>query len=68
MPLTILSALWLTAVGAAFLIVKVFKIGPIIYTISAEHGWGVHGGDFLALIPLTFALMITLFFRKSKAA
>jgi hypothetical protein len=68
MSLTILSGVWLAALGAAFFIVKVFKIGPIIYVISLEHSWGVHSGDFLALIPLSLALITTLVFRKPKTA
>lgn len=68
MSLPILTSIWLAAVGSAFFIVKVFKIGPIIYTISLEHSWGIHSGDFLALIPLTLALVLTIIFRKPKSA
>lgn len=68
MRLPILASVWLTAAGAAFFIVKVFKIGPIIYTFSLEKGWGLHSGDFLALIPLGIALAVTVLLRKPKSA
>lgn len=68
MNLPILASVWFAAGGAAFFIVKVFKIGPIIYTFSAEHGWGLHSGDFLALIPLGIALTLTVLLRKPKSA
>lgn len=68
MSLIILASVWLTALGAAFFIVKIFKIGPIIYSISIEHGWGIHSGDFLALIPLALALAVTVFMKKPKSA
>lgn len=68
MSLPILAFVWLAAGGAAFFIVKVFKIGPIIYTFSLEHGWGLHSGDFLALIPLGLALAATVLLRKPKSA
>lgn len=44
--------------AAAFAIVKILRIGPVILVVSEEHGWGVHTGDFLAVIPLGIAALI----------
>lgn len=46
--------------AAAFAIVKVLRIGPVIFVVSESHGWGVHTGDFLALVPLGIALLLWL--------
>lgn len=62
----ILIATWIVALISAFFIVKVFRIGPVIYVVSEEHGWGIHSGDFLALIPLGLAFALTLLLRKTS--
>lgn len=62
----LLAIVWVIALAIAFVIVKVAKIGPVILTISAEHGWGVHTGDFLALIPLLIATITSWFLIKKK--
>lgn len=60
----LIVATWVLALAIAFVIVKVAKIGPVILTISAENGWGVHTGDFLAFIPILAAGIITWFLSK----
>lgn len=49
-----MSRISLIALGAvngllAFMIVFVFRIGPVIFTLSQSHG--IHSGDFIA-VPL----------------
>lgn len=63
-----LGSIWLAAVGISFFIVKVLRIGRVVHAVSLKRGWGIHSGDFLALIPLSIAFISTLAFRKSKAA
>lgn len=49
----------LTAVcmAQAWAIVFVLKIGPVIGTIDARAGRGVHSGDLMA-VPLVFAALV----------
>lgn len=61
-----LAIIWGIAIAIAFVIVKVAKIGPVILTISAEHGWGVHTGDFLAVIPVLAAIVFTWIILRKK--
>lgn len=53
-PVTILT------LGAALSlgIVKGTKIGPVIYVVNEDRGWGVHSGDFLAFIPAIGATLL----------
>lgn len=43
---------------SAYVIVKIMRIGPTVAVISKELGWGIHSGDFLALVPLAAALVL----------
>lgn len=43
--------IWVFVVGACFAWVKLTAIGPVILTISAKHGWGVHSGDLVLVVP-----------------
>jgi hypothetical protein len=63
-----LLIIWLTCAAAAFIIVKVAKIGPVIATISATYGWGVHTGDLLALVPAGIAAGASVHFFRSRNA
>ena len=58
-------AIWVTCLVAVFVIVKVLRIGPVIFVVSEKMGWGIHTGDFLALIPLLLAVVATILFQKS---
>ncbi len=62
----VLIATWIVALISAFFIVKILRIGPVISVISEKRGWGIHSGDFLALIPLGVAVALTLFLRKTS--
>lgn len=57
-------AIWGIAATLMFLIVKGTKIGPTIFVISSEHGWGIHVGDALILIPFIVAVIITVLMVK----
>lgn len=46
---------WLLAAVAAFALVKGTRIGPVVLVVSETHGWGVHAGDALALLPASVA-------------
>jgi hypothetical protein len=61
-----LIAVWAACAVAAFVLVKVVKIGPVIFTISAEHGWGVHSGDLLVIIPVAVALYAAVRYWKKR--
>jgi hypothetical protein len=61
-----LIAVWAVCAVAAFVLVKVVKIGPVIFTISAEHGWGVHSGDLLVIIPAAVALYAAVRYWKKR--
>ena len=54
-----LTLIWLPSALVAFVIVKVLKIGPTVFTISREYGLGVHSGDLYALIPMGIALIVS---------
>lgn len=62
-----LLTIWAVCAVIAFVLVKVVKIGPVIFTISAEHGWGVHSGDFLVLVPIAVALFTGLRYLKLRS-
>ena len=61
-----LLIIWAVCAVIAFVLVKVVKIGPVVFIISAEHGWGVHSGDFLVLVPITVALFAGLRYLKLR--
>lgn len=50
----------LTGFYASYVIVFRERIGPVIFVIDESHGMGIHMGDFLAVAPLSLA-MISLF-------
>jgi hypothetical protein len=52
---TIAGIVSLAALVLAFVIVKVWGIGPVILTVSKKYGLGVHTGDFLAVPVLAVA-------------
>lgn len=61
----IIATSWAVAIIASAAIVKLTAIGPVVLTISAKHGWGVHTGDALVLIPVSAAVSVTtLAFRR----
>lgn len=66
MKILLLSFLWIACLSASFAIVNLLKIGPVLYTFSLERGWGLHNGDFLALIPPLFALVFTMVLARRK--
>jgi len=53
-------SVWGVAILICVAVVKLTAIGPIILTISATHGWGVHTGDLVTIIPLSLALAYTI--------
>lgn len=59
MRMGVAIAIWAAGLSVAFAIVKVLRIGPVILVVSSEMGWGIHLGDFLAVIPLSLAAMAT---------
>ena len=59
-----LAMMWALCLAMAFVVVKVLRIGPVILVINQEMGWGVHVGDFLALIPVTLAFLLTVIFIR----
>ena len=60
----ILLSVWTAALAISAAIVKLTAIGPVIFVISEENGWGVHEGDKLCLIPLTVAVYMTIDFIR----
>lgn len=64
MPRHIVTTTWATCLAIAFVIVKVLRIGPVILVVNDDMGWGVHTGDFLAMIPLAVALAVTIICAK----
>lgn len=62
-----LGFIWTAVAIACIFIVKFTKIGPIVYSISIEHGWGVHSGDLLALIPILMGVVGTVFLKRKRA-
>ena len=42
---------WTLAGIVSLAIVKLTSIGPVILTISAERGWGIHTFDLITIIP-----------------
>lgn len=68
MRIALVALSWTAAVSLSIYIVKVLTIGPIIYTISSERGWGVHSGDFWAFLPPLIALLVhRAVMRESRA-
>ena len=63
-PNKVIAVTWAICLAVAFVIVKVLRIGPVILVISEKMGWGVHVGDFLAFIPITLAILISVIFSK----
>ena len=59
----VLPVTWGVCLSVAFTIVKLLRIGPVIFVISEKMGWGVHTGDFLAFVPLLLAVGITCVMR-----
>lgn len=55
----LMITMWVVAGVISSWIVFGAKIGPILLTVSAEHGWGIHTGDFLAFIPVIFSTVVT---------
>ena len=53
-------SVWGVAILICVAIVKLTAVGPIIFTSSATHGWGVHTGDLVTIIPLGLALAYTI--------
>lgn len=60
-----LVLLWLITLAACFAFVKLVALGPVILTISAKHGWGVHTGDLLTLLPLAAITGYTVYYFAS---
>lgn len=54
-----LALAWIFALATAFVVVKLVKIGPVLFTVSEAHAMGVHGGDFLAVPGLLMAALMT---------
>jgi hypothetical protein len=54
----VVAAAWAFAGVAAVAVVKGTAIGPVVLTISEAHGWGVHTGDSLVLVPLAVATVL----------
>jgi len=52
-----LLIIWFVCGIAALALVKFTKIGPTIFTISAEHSWGIHSGDLLVVLPVAVAVI-----------
>lgn len=46
---------WVAAGAVSLAVVKLTSIGPVILTVSAERGWGVHTFDLITIIPVTAA-------------
>jgi hypothetical protein len=46
-----LIAPFAVAAAASLFIVKGTAIGPVVLTVNASRGWGVHVGDALAVLP-----------------
>ncbi len=59
---------WVVVAVVTFLLVKVVKIGPTIFVLSEERGWGVHSGDFLFLIPVVVATALTVKWARARKA
>jgi hypothetical protein len=57
---------WVICIMLCVAFVKLTKVGPTIFTISAENGWGVHSGDFLILVPVVVAIIVTVKFKTKK--
>lgn len=60
MSVKALIVMWVVCLAVAFVIVKVLRMGPVILVVSERMGWGVHTGDFLALVPLGIAVVATV--------
>lgn len=46
---------WAAAGVVSLAVVKLTSIGPVILTVSAERGWGVHTFDLITIIPVAAA-------------
>lgn len=55
-----LLLVWGITAAIIVFIVKFTRIGPVVFVISESHGWGVHSGDSLILIPFALATMLTV--------
>ena len=61
-----LGLLWIAVSVVCLFIVKFTKIGPIVFSISIEHGWGVHSGDLLTLLPLMVGVIGTVWIHNRR--
>jgi hypothetical protein len=64
-PVLKLTLLWTIVLLTSLVLVKLTKIGPIIYTISLERGWGIHTGDLLVIPILLIGVIGTVILRRS---
>ena len=55
-----IASVWGVAILVCVAIVKLTAFGPVILTISAKHGWGVHTGDLVTVVPVGLALVFTV--------
>lgn len=64
-----IATVWLVVFSVNIAIVKATAIGPVVLTISAKHGWGVHSFDLIvfpiALTGLIITVMLLLNVKKS---
>ena len=59
-------SVWGVAILICVAVVKLTAIGPIILTISATHGWGIHTGDLVTIVPLGLALAYTIWTVRKR--
>ena len=57
---------WLAAACCAAAIVKGTRIGPVVWVVSEQRGWGVHTGDALAILPVAVAGLLHLRLRRLR--
>ena len=59
-------AIWTMALACCVFIIKLTAIGPVILVISERLGMGVHVGDLLILLPLIFAVTLTIIISRPE--
>lgn len=58
---------WALVLFLVLLVVKGTSIGPVILTISASHGWGVHTFDLVVFPIILVGVLLTWHEFKNRS-